>query len=420
MRAIPFFAVTAALLTPDGASAQLVDRRNFDANRLRPAMSREGVMNVESPVVPGHLRWDATLWYDYADDPYVVLQDGERIASLLKSRSDLHLIGALSLFELVQIGIDLPFTLDQTRGGRALSLGFSEIEARGLGDIAITPKVQILGGDDAPIELAALGRFTITTASPRDAYLGERISTFTPELAIAKRINDFYLAGNAAFLFRDNLPSRGNDLNIDHELVLRAGASYDFQKVAGRSLKAELSVESFTPLRRPFNKSNTTGAEWLAGLAVEASPQFELFAGGGTALASAYSVPDYRFFAGLRFFERYGDADGDGIEDSDDRCARAAEDKDGFEDTDGCPDLDNDQDGVPDSSDQAPNEPEDKDGYQDEDGAPDPDNDGDGIEDAADQAPLDPEDLDGFEDEDGVPDLDNDGDGIEDSADGAP
>ncbi|MEO1174697.1 MAG: hypothetical protein AAFX94_21995, partial [Myxococcota bacterium] len=311
----------AFVLTPSLESAQqLVDRRNFDANRFRPSMSREGIMNVESPFVPGHLRWDATLWYNYADDPYVVLQDGERIASLLKSRSDLNLIGALALFDILQVGLDVPLTLDQTRGGRALSLGFSELEARGIGDIAVTPKVRILGGEGAPVELAALGRFTISSASPRDAYLGERQSTFTPELALAKRIDDLYLAGNVGFLFRENLPSRGNDLNIDHELIVRAGASYDFQRVAGRTLKAELSVETFTPLRRPFNKSNTTGAEWLAGLAVGATPQLEVFAGAGTALAAAYSIPDYRFFAGLRFFERYGDADGDGIEDSADSC----------------------------------------------------------------------------------------------------
>ncbi len=98
------------------------------------------------------------------------------------------------------------------------------------------------------------------------------------------------------------------------------------------------------------------------------------------------------------------DTDGDGIPDSVDKCPNEPEDKDGFQDDDGCPDPDNDGDGIPDTADKCPMQPEDKDGFQDEDGCPDPDNDGDGIPDAADKCPDQPEDKDGFQDEDGCPD----------------
>ena len=116
----------------------------------------------------------------------------------------------------------------------------------------------------------------------------------------------------------------------------------------------------------------------------------------------------------------YGDRDGDGIKDNVDKCPDSPEDKDGFQDADGCPDPDNDGDGIPDTVDKCPNEPEDKDGFQDADGCPDPDNDGDGILDAADQCPNDPEDKDGFEDADGCPDPDNDKDGFLDTVDKCP
>ena len=115
-----------------------------------------------------------------------------------------------------------------------------------------------------------------------------------------------------------------------------------------------------------------------------------------------------------------GDRDGDGIPDSLDACPDEPEDRDGYQDEDGCPDLDNDGDGIPDARDRCPNEPEDKDGFQDEDGCPDPDNDLDGIPDSVDRCPNDPEDKDGFEDEDGCPDPDNDHDGIPDSKDKCP
>jgi OOP family OmpA-OmpF porin len=114
------------------------------------------------------------------------------------------------------------------------------------------------------------------------------------------------------------------------------------------------------------------------------------------------------------------DNDEDGIENSDDICPDEPEDFDGFQDTDGCPDLDNDNDGIPDILDKCPNHPEDFDNYMDEDGCPDIDNDGDGILDANDKCPNEAEDIDGFQDNDGCPDPDNDEDGILDEDDECP
>ena len=114
------------------------------------------------------------------------------------------------------------------------------------------------------------------------------------------------------------------------------------------------------------------------------------------------------------------DPDGDGISGAADKCPNVAEDKDGFEDDDGCPDPDNDKDGIPDLRDRCPNEPEDKDGFEDEDGCPELDNDKDGIPDARDRCPNEPEDKDGFQDDDGCPDPDNDNDGIPDARDKCP
>ena len=68
------------------------------------------------------------------------------------------------------------------------------------------------------------------------------------------------------------------------------------------------------------------------------------------------------------------DTDGDGIPDSTDRCPRVAEDRDGFQDEDGCPDPDNDGDGIPDAPnpiDRCPDRPETRNGFEDEDGCPD-------------------------------------------------
>jgi outer membrane protein OmpA-like peptidoglycan-associated protein len=65
------------------------------------------------------------------------------------------------------------------------------------------------------------------------------------------------------------------------------------------------------------------------------------------------------------------DRDGDGIPDDQDACPDRPEDFDGFEDADGCPDIDNDMDRVLDIADKCPDVPETYNGYEDEDGCPD-------------------------------------------------
>jgi len=99
------------------------------------------------------------------------------------------------------------------------------------------------------------------------------------------------------------------------------------------------------------------------------------------------------------------DPDKDGVKGSRDKCPNEPEDYDGFEDKDGCPDLDNDKDGIVDINDKCPNEAEDIDGFEDADGCPDLDNDGDGILDVNDKCPNEAEDIDGVEDEDGCPEI---------------
>jgi outer membrane protein OmpA-like peptidoglycan-associated protein len=114
------------------------------------------------------------------------------------------------------------------------------------------------------------------------------------------------------------------------------------------------------------------------------------------------------------------DVDIDGIYDRYDGCPKSAEDHDGHDDDDGCPDPDNDQDGIADEADDCPDEREDRDGFRDKDGCPDPDNDGDAVADTADACPDDPEDEDGWQDKDGCPEADNDGDGNPDATDRCP
>jgi large repetitive protein len=154
---------------------------------------------------------------------------------------------------------------------------------------------------------------------------------------------------------------------------------------------------------------------------------FAATAGVGTGLVPDYGAPDLRVFFGVGYAPRTPrDRDGDGIRDVDDACIDVPEDKDGFEDSDGCPEEDNDKDGILDGADKCPDVPENKNGFQDEDGCPDAeeakkaDRDNDGIADDVDRCADEPEDRDFFEDDDGCPEADNDKDGFLDAVDKCP
>lgn len=161
----------------------------------------------------------------------------------------------------------------------------------------------------------------------------------------------------------------------------------------------------------------------LSGYASAKGPDFEAFGGLYVNFSEIEKVHIYSKQKVIkeRVLEpRRGDKDGDGIPDDIDKCPSEPEDRDGFQDQDGCPDPDNDSDGIPDALDKCPSEPEDKDGFQDDDGCPDYDNDQDGVPDKLDKCPNEPEDKDGFQDQDGCPDPDNDNDGIPDGVDKCP
>lgn len=95
---------------------------------------------------------------------------------------------------------------------------------------------------------------------------------------------------------------------------------------------------------------------------VHLSERFALDADGDTTLhvslgMAAAGATEAFGSLGLRYAPRVHDADGDGVPDRLDQCPELEEDRDGFEDADGCPDIDNDGDDVGDEDDRCPNEP---------------------------------------------------------------
>ena len=415
------FVIVSALLGALPAMSQ--ENANFPIERFRPAVDREGLLDVESAVVTEPFNYDVALWLGYAYKPLVLFEitDGDRTeaGTLISHRIGANLVAAFTVHDRVELGLDLPLVLHQVRGDLdSSSLSVGGLDTIGVGDLRFVPKFQLLQAEDHVIDLALLASIRFPTHSASDAYFGEESVSVIPEVAISGRIDAIRLAANLGYRWRDE--TQFLDLTVGPELLYRAGVGYDFGFEGDLPLELALTINGATGTEDFFSESNENPVELLFGATLVPVEPVNITLGTGTGLVSGYGSPVARVFLGISYSPRVYDRDGDGISDDEDACPDDPEDEDLFEDADGCPDLDNDQDGLPDTVDQCPLDPEDHDGFEDEDGCSDPDNDQDGVLDVDDGCPDDAEDVDLFQDEDGCPEPDNDLDGLLDVEDECP
>jgi outer membrane protein OmpA-like peptidoglycan-associated protein len=468
-----------AAAAPRPATAQtLPEATNANGERLTPAMSQEGIINVESAEISGRATFDTHLWFNYNKNPMRLFdgagageqarfrpaaeegmstqpeaQDG---AGLVRNRFDGNLIVSFGLWERIELGANVPFTFQQSRPSDVVLDGadgkLGALRSMGVGDIIIQPKVRLLKAKDALVDLAIYAPISLPTGNQAN-YFGDPSVTVSPALAISREFAvGTRVAANFGYRIRPEF-TVVSGVPIDDQFRFGVGVGHRFKKAQDIPLGVAISftgeipgikdddVKALTPKSGYANPM-----ELLASLEYDVSKEIQFFAGGGFGLGKGQTAPDFRVFGGAKFYIRDRDADSDGIEDDKDQCRTEAEDLDKIQDTDGCPETDADGDGVADEADGAPLDAEDKDNFEDADGVPDPDNDKDGFLDGADKCPTEAgiaenegcpdrdrdgdgivdrldkcadaaEDKDGFQDEDGCVDADNDNDGVVDAKD---
>jgi outer membrane protein OmpA-like peptidoglycan-associated protein len=386
---------------------------------FRPSPHEGDLLSTMGSHVYEHLRWTVSAMLNFGKNPLVFVDKSsgtERRHEVIQNQLTLDLMGSLSLFQWVDLGLVLPVHLVNSGDSAGFAAPSSSVASFAMGDIRLSPKLKLINRDDDISDgfgLAMNFELGFPTGSP-GAFVSDGF-TFVPSLIADYKLGPAHLAANLGARIRGPGSERYSFLEVGHEFVWRAGASYDV-------LEEQLQV-----VGEIYGASSdfTTNATYLEGVIGGryhfADEGVTLTLGGGSGFTKGYGNTKFRLFAGFSYAEPIvRDADGDGILDEADKCPTEPEDKDGFEDDDGCPEDDNDKDGIKDASDRCPNDPEDQDGFEDEDGCPELDNDGDGIEDTSDKCPLVAEDKDGFQDDDGCPEPDNDGDGIPDVEDKCP
>jgi outer membrane protein OmpA-like peptidoglycan-associated protein len=406
----------------------------IDAQQFKPAPGQSDVLGLHGAGVPGHLRWRAGLFINYADDPLLIINPATnaRIHRLVDQQLGFDLIGALGLGERFEVGFTLPIVLQQNVLGITHTGVRESAWGGGFGDLRLIPKVQLLKGENLRLALAV--PVVLPTAGAHD-FRGQAGFGVQPRLTA-----DYAFDGGVRLLANVGVNFRQREellnLSVGNELSFGAGTAIPF-RIKDHRFTGLVSLAGAAGLwATGGTQREEVPLELQGALQYRITPRLLATLGLGKGIIRGYGMPEFRVFGGLAWteeeeeapkkepaplpIEKVVDSDGDGLVDGQDKCPSEAEDKDGFQDEDGCPDPDNDQDGIPDAQDKCPNDAEDKDGFQDEDGCPDADNDEDALTDGQDKCPVKPEDKDGFQDEDGCPEPDNDRDGIPDGEDKCP
>ncbi len=410
---------------------------NVDVQQFRPAPGPNNFLTVHGARVDGMPGFSVGGMINYAWRPFVIFSatctppesmtncSPSSVRSVpVEHLGTLNALGSVTLFRRFQIGLDLPI---QFQSGQNIipSTGFQDVmnpsQTRfALGDPRLDLKVRLVGEglQGIAIALNAFAQAPIGRLIASEGYLGDSSAAFGGRAIVDFRRGRFSMAANVGAIARLE-PVQLYSTYVGHRLMWGAAFGIDATPKLNFLLEGfgshDLSGQGSTDisvLQQSHIEINAAGRYRIGHL--------QLTLGGGTSVLRGFGSPAVRALVGAVYAPFLVDTDRDGIGDEDDRCVSEPEDRDGFEDNDGCPEADNDADGMLDPVDRCPNDPEDRDNFQDQDGCPDRDNDNDGIPDGYDSCPREPEDRDGDRDTDGCPDNDRDRDGISDDRDRCP
>ena len=390
MRTLTRIAVAATLLLAGTAAAE---PPAMDAQNFQPHTDYHGWFSTHYSRTLDLGKPAFAMWINYARDPVLYHHDSGGYDRVVGDLATMDLQAGIGL-GIADIAVDIPIHLairgDGFEGWTDAFVGTA------VGDIRIVPKIRFLDAEEKGFGVGFV--LPLSVPSGNEAlFAGRSFLSFSPLLMLSGHLGILRFGGN--FGYRITRPEEVEDLISGNAFLWRGAVSVT--PIPELAIIAEVFGDT-----RGVPRNDPT--EWLAGAAIHPVPGVAFRLAAGTSIGQGVPSPEGRVLFGLGYtIMPPQDRDRDGIVDNNDACPTEPEDKDGFDDRDGCPDPDNDDDGILDVDDECPDRPETLNGVEDEDGCPDAtgDRDGDGFPDVEDDCPTQPETVNGVEDDDGCPDT---------------
>ena len=402
--------VVSLLATPVEADCDVPASTCIDSDILWPHAGPSTFFSIASANTTAKGRFGFGLFTSVQRKPIVLRTSAEGPAGVV----DIPAIGtqvntsfafSYGITERLEAALVAPVTFYQNGSGASRATGpTTEVPSNAVRDLRLGLAYSLL-----PLPRIArargvgiLARFDVSLPTgDRDVFAGDRGLVFAPSLALDERLGRFVFGAQLGARLRKNTTLLG--ATVGSQAFVGFGAGF----IVDRAEQLTVTAEAFG--LPTFVADRGAPAQWLAG--VKWAPlwagDFAMHGGAGGALRfrgeGAIGEATWRAVLDLRYVPLGNDSDGDGVLDRDDKCDDAREDRDGFQDLDGCPDPDDDGDRILDVNDRCKDAPENYNGVEDGDGCPEADADDDGVLDAKDQCPGKPEDRNGYQDDDGCP-----------------
>jgi len=334
------------LLAPATVSAAPIDEQEsqagaeINAQRFRPVLGEGAMFTIGDARIGRDNDWGLAATLSFAKDPFIYRYDeptvnGDTEYPVLSSVGTADITGFVNISDF-RLGFVQPMHLlakgHNTSGG---SLGDTRLIAsrsvfsENLTNLAVTAEVKLPMGD----ETAWLGDSGSSGGASLEASWGEQ--------------DGVLIAANAGFHTGSNVLI--GDVTWGAQLPFGAGTSIRVDS------GLDLTLEANATLVLGSNEVGNFPAELLGGLHFRINPTTQLHLGGGAGITSGIGSPDWRGVASVTFNTPApvvvadqqtpnsrpvleNDIDGDGVVN--DLCPEQAEDFNGVNDTDGCPDGD--------------------------------------------------------------------------------
>lgn len=318
-------AAPAALYDPTIGTGSGGSLPAFNVQRFHAAADGNSLWTDNTDVGANHriaLRGVAS----YAYRPLVYVDADGLVSGLVENVVQLDLLGGYTLGP-ARLAVDVPLYL-RAFGG----IGSDETD---IGDVAADLKVRLLDVHQMPVGLAVAGRAIFPTSSTAGLSSGG----FGGEASVILdgTVGPAWIAANLGASFRPAGSVENASWSPVVPLVRLAGDVAVRPNLA-LTLDANTEVGLQDALAGNADFLATLPAEALLGLRWQSSPALSVRFAAGTAISPGIGAPSARALLGLEWTHSpETDRDGDQLLDRADTCPGEPEDRDGFEDTDGCP-----------------------------------------------------------------------------------
>ena len=362
-------------------SAQGDTLPSVDVRTWAPSTDPRASLVVEPTSSPGHLVFSAGTFLHYENDSVVLRspQTGAVVARPLANQVGLDVTANLGLGARSAVGIRVPVSIyEQGSSGLPPSvISSGQVPSSAFGDLAVVGKATLVEADATKTRhfgLAAVGSLSLPTGAKTSfqsdgapvatvrllADLSLRVASFQASAGYTLRASHqawpAITAGGVTF---------GDEIPWTLGVAVRPAAAPGLRALdPGDRQTWEVALHGSLPAgpALPFG-SGDKGSAALSPVLLALSERVLwghykdgfVLAGADLGLDRAVGVPSVRLTVGVGWAFRNHDQDGDGVADDLDQCPQIAEDRDGFEDADGCPEVDNDDDGIIDAEDACPN-----------------------------------------------------------------